>query len=84
MLSRLIAKVLVMDQKEARNRKTAPYLSYLLRLWPVQVEEKEYSWRGSLEDPKTGKRTGFANLEELFAFLQTQTIAAAKEARMNQ
>jgi len=72
------------DQKEARNRKTEPYLSYLLRLWSVQVEEKEYSWRGSIEDPKTGKRIGFANLDELFTFLKTQTIAAAKEARMNQ
>ena len=73
-----------MDQKEAKSRKTAPYLSYLLRLWPVQVEETEYSWRGSVEDPETGKRIGFANLDELFAFLEMQTIAAAKEARMNQ
>ena len=29
-------------------------------------------WRGSLEDPFTGDRMGFANLLELFIYLSTQ------------
>jgi len=30
-------------------------------------------WRASLQDAGTGKRTGFAGLEELFDFLQRET-----------
>jgi hypothetical protein len=47
------------------------YLSYLLRLW--RVSERGGVWRASLEDPGTGVRTSFANLEALFAFLQKCT-----------
>lgn len=45
------------------------HLSYLLRLW--QTGSKP-TWRASLES-LTGERRGFASLEELFAFLKTQT-----------
>ena len=51
--------------------KREKYLSYLLRIWPVQVSGKSV-WRGSLEDPFTGDRKGFANLLELFIYLSTQ------------
>lgn len=43
-------------------------LSYLLRLWRVAGSEG-LGWRASLENPETGKRTGFPSLEALFAYL---------------
>ena len=49
-----------------------PYHSYLLRLWPATVQG-QIVWRASLENPHTGERLGFADLERLFAFLQDQT-----------
>lgn len=48
------------------------YLSYLLRLWQVR-SEGELVWRASLESAHTGERQGFANLDDLFDFLQKQT-----------
>ena len=48
------------------------YLSYLLRLWRAK-EGSPPAWRASLEQPDTRERRGFANLAELFAFLQAQT-----------
>jgi len=51
--------------------KREKYLSYLLRVWLVQVSGKSV-WRGSLEDPFTGARMGFANLRELFIYLTNQ------------
>jgi hypothetical protein len=47
------------------------YIAYLLRLW--QVEDRlESVWHASLEDPHTGERKGFADLESLWAFLREQ------------
>jgi hypothetical protein len=43
-------------------------LSFILRLWRVGVSEAA-DWRASLEISDTGKRIGFASLEQLFAFL---------------
>jgi hypothetical protein len=48
------------------------YLSYLVRLWQVRADGA-WIWRASLEDPRTGERHGFADLERLFAFLRQQT-----------
>lgn len=50
------------------------YRSYLLRLWraPGGIEQP---WRASLEDPLTGERLGFADLEALVAFLLAQIEA---------
>ena len=42
--------------------------SYILRLWRVD-QSKADDWRASLEIPETGKRIGFASLEQLFAYL---------------
>lgn len=50
------------------------YLSYLLRLWRASGGDS-HLWRASLEDPLTGERTGFNDLEALFAFLRTQIEA---------
>ncbi len=51
------------------------YFSYLLRLWRVN-EAGTYVLRASLEDPITGERRGFADLESLFAFLEEQVGGA--------
>jgi len=55
-----------------KQRREQRYLSYLLRLWQTSNGEKQV-WRASLESPGTGERQGFASLEALFEFLQTQS-----------
>lgn len=52
--------------------KTAPRRSFLLRLWCSDALEAS-CWQASLEDPLTGERIGFANLEHLFAYLMELT-----------
>lgn len=55
------------------------YFSYILRLWRVEGEEVpvgcegESKFRASLDDPQTGDRVGFANLEALFAYIREVT-----------
>ncbi|PWB56316.1 MAG: hypothetical protein C3F13_01905 [Anaerolineales bacterium] len=47
------------------------YLSYVLRLW---CEGKPGSrWLSSLQNPITGERIGFADMDELFEFLRKKT-----------
>jgi len=46
------------------------YVSYLLRMW--RSGQDEATWQASLESPLTGERRGFASLEDLWVFLQTQ------------
>ncbi len=48
------------------------YQSYLLRLWRA-TQDGEVTWRASLENPHTGERSGFANLEALFDDLRART-----------
>jgi hypothetical protein len=48
------------------------YLSYLLRLWQTS-DGKKHIWRASLQSPNTQERRGFASLEELMDYLETQT-----------
>ncbi len=43
-------------------------ISFLLCMWCAD-EAGNYNWRASLEMPKTGKRIGFASLEQLFVYL---------------
>ncbi len=50
------------------------YLAYLLRLWQVR-REGHLLWRVSLESPHTGERWGFADIEQLLAFLRMKTEA---------
>ena len=47
------------------------YHSFLLRLWRAG-NGGEPVWRASLESPHTGEHLGFANLGELFAYLEAQ------------
>jgi hypothetical protein len=47
------------------------YQSYLLRLWRAPGGD-EQPWRASLQDPLTGERQGFADLEALVAYLRDE------------
>ncbi len=42
--------------------------SFILRLWREE-QHGIHDWRASIEIPESGKRIGFASLEQLFAFL---------------
>lgn len=53
------------------NAERPAYLSYLLRLWRAPGGADQ-PWHASLQDTLSGERTGFADLEALCAFLQTQ------------
>jgi len=59
------------------DKEQSDYLSYLLRLWRVSDEEKAV-WRASLESPHTGERRGFANLADLFTFLEQELSHVAR------
>ena len=47
------------------------YQSYLLRLWRAPGGAGQ-PWRASLENPLTGERRGFADLEALVAYLHDE------------
>ena len=47
------------------------YHSFLLRLWRAGDDGKPV-WRASLESPHTGESLGFADLRELFAYLEAE------------
>lgn len=47
------------------------YLAYLLRLWQTG-DSQPPAWRVSLEDPRSGQRLGFGDLESAFVFLREQ------------
>lgn len=65
------------EVKQGDNRMDVPpmgnYLAYLLRLW----HEGEGIWRGTMENPHTGERHAFADVESLLAFLRQQTERVA-------
>jgi hypothetical protein len=52
------------------------HLSYLLRLWQTPGGANE-PWRVSLENPLTGERRGFPDLEAALVFLRTQIVGAS-------
>jgi hypothetical protein len=55
------------EQEEAGG-----YFAYLLRLWR-ETDGGTARWRASLQDPHSGKKLGFAHLDELVAFLRERT-----------
>ena len=57
----------------AREPENSPrdYRSYLVRLWR---EETTPRWRASVRSILTGEERHFAQLEQLFVFLYTQTV----------
>lgn len=48
------------------------YFAYLLRLWKINRNGQPVWW-ASLETPATHEHYSFANLHELFEFLERQT-----------
>jgi hypothetical protein len=50
------------------------YRAWLVRLWPAQCEGHTV-WRAAIEDAHTGERRAFADLSQLFAFLEETTLA---------
>ncbi|MEJ2746329.1 MAG: hypothetical protein P8183_00180 [Anaerolineae bacterium] len=44
------------------------YIAYLIRLW----REGPGIWRGMLENPNTGERIYFKDVDDLLAFLRQQ------------
>jgi hypothetical protein len=54
------------------DQRPADYVSYLLRVWRSNGEGPS-AWRASLENPHTGERMGFADMEGLFSFLRQHT-----------
>ena len=57
------------------------YLSYLLRLWQESggasdLPGEASMWRASLESPQSDECQGFADLNDLVAFLREQTGGA--------
>ena len=61
-----------MTQERKGTGEERNYIAYLLRLWREQGGEST-RWRASLQDPHSGERTGFANMEELFGYLRRET-----------
>jgi hypothetical protein len=56
------------------------YIAYMLRLWQAGSRDGMPVWRASLENPHTGERLAFGDVEGLFAFL-SELLASAGEAR---
>ncbi len=55
-------------RNDASNTEKPQRISFLLRMWCAD-ETGRSDWRASLEMPETGKRIGFASLEQLFIYL---------------
>jgi len=55
-------------KQSQKDLKSSNRRSFLLRLWRAG-EPRDINWQASLEIPTTGKRIGFASLEELFAYV---------------
>jgi hypothetical protein len=62
------------------------YQSYLLTLWQERSRDRNLPvvWRFSLEDPHTGRRRGFADLEALVASLKEEIAGADAAERESQ
>jgi hypothetical protein len=54
------------------NQEQDPYLAYMLRLWPVEVQGR-VNWRASLQCVSSGERLGFEDLEQMFDHLRQET-----------
>ena len=57
------------------------YLSYMLRLWQAGSRDGKSVWRASLENPHTGERLAFGDVEALVAFLAEKTSSPMDAGR---
>ena len=58
------------------------YRSFLFIFWEERSSDPTVPpvWRFSLKDPHTGWRRGFANLEEMLAFVQAELAGSEDES----
>jgi hypothetical protein len=54
------------------------YRAYMLRMWSVE-QSGQAVWMASLEDPHTGERLGFSNVEALMVYLRELTDSSQNE-----
>jgi hypothetical protein len=54
------------------------YFSYLLRIW---LNTSTSRWRASLDNPHTGEKLTFPNLEQLCSFLDDECTEKRHERR---
>jgi hypothetical protein len=54
------------------------YMAYMLRLWQAGSRNGKLVWRASLENPHTGERQAFGDVEALVAFLTEKTSLPAR------
>ncbi len=52
------------------DKHNAPYFLYVLRLW---CDGSDTPWRAAVDCARTGERLSFANMSDLFAFLESET-----------
>ncbi len=66
-----------------RHSESPDLRAYMLRFWKVHSNDPQRpaTWRFSLEDPHTGEKFGFADLEMLVAFLQAEIASDTPVAR---
>ena len=59
------------------------YRAFMLRCWEVRSPDPDglTTWRFGVEDPHTGQKHGFADLEALAAFLQVELLEETKTTR---
>ena len=60
------------------TEQSTDYMAFLLRLWRAD-EVDGAQWHASLEEPTTGERRGFADIDRLCAFLEEQCRGPASE-----
>lgn len=58
----------------------------MLRIWEERTQRLNQppEWRFSLEDPETGKRRGFADIQALINFLQAELASSRPEPAASQ
>lgn len=59
-----------MKRQPTPGRPQTRYCAYLVRLWQDNQNDE---WRASAQSAQSGETVRFANLAQLFAFLQAQT-----------
>jgi hypothetical protein len=69
----------------ANNPEIPRLRAYMLRFWEVRSRDTNCppTWRFSLEDPHTGDRIGFADLQALVSFLETELADVDRTADEN-
>lgn len=50
----------------------ATYRAFLIRVW----REGEAGWRGTVEDPHSGQRRAFADIDQMLGYIREQVMPA--------